>query len=47
MSSVACLEKHPNASRHEIQQSLDGNICRCGTQPRALEAVMKAQKGRR
>ncbi len=50
MAGVACLEKNPNASRDEIRKCLDGNICRCGTQPRSLEAVEKAakrMKGRR
>ena len=50
MAGVACLEKNPNASREEIRKCLDGNICRCGTQPRSLEAVSKAalrMKGRR
>ena len=50
MSGVACLEKKPDASTAEIKECLDGNICRCGTQPRALEAVVKAQarmKGRK
>jgi len=47
MAGVACLEKHPGASKDEIKKCLDGNICRCGTQPRALEAVVKAQKGRK
>jgi len=50
MSGVSCLEKNPNASNAEIRRCLDGNICRCGTQPRALEAVEKAaarMKGRR
>lgn len=44
MAGTACLEKHPEASRDEIRRSLDGNICRCGTQPRALEAVEKAAR---
>jgi xanthine dehydrogenase YagT iron-sulfur-binding subunit len=50
VSGVACLEKNPNASRDEIRRALDGNICRCGTQVRALEACEKAarrMKGRR
>jgi xanthine dehydrogenase YagT iron-sulfur-binding subunit len=50
MSGAACLEKKPNASRDEIRAALDGNICRCGTQTRALEACEKAarkMKGRR
>ena len=42
MSGVACVEKNPNAGRDEIRRCLDGNICRCGTQPRSLEAVEAA-----
>jgi xanthine dehydrogenase YagT iron-sulfur-binding subunit len=50
MSGAACLEKKPNATRDDIRAALDGNICRCGTQTRALEACEKAarrMKGRR
>jgi len=50
MAGAACLEKKPGASRDEIRAALDGNICRCGTQTRALEACEKAarkMKGRR
>ena len=50
MTGVACLEKNPDATKDQIRKCLDGNICRCGTQPRALEAVVKAgpkMKGRR
>jgi xanthine dehydrogenase YagT iron-sulfur-binding subunit len=44
VSGVACLEKNPGASRDEIRKALDGNICRCGTQVRALEACEKAAR---
>ena len=44
MSSVALLEKNPSPSRDEIRRALDGNICRCGTQCRVLEAVESAAK---
>jgi xanthine dehydrogenase YagT iron-sulfur-binding subunit len=50
VSGAACLEKNPNASRDDLRRALDGNICRCGTQTRALEACEKAarrMKGRR
>ncbi len=50
MSAVSCLERTPGATADQIRKCLDGNICRCGTQPRALEAVVKAgarMKGRR
>jgi len=44
MSSVALLQQNPNPTPTEIEQSLQGNICRCGTQPRIIEAVQKAAK---
>jgi aerobic-type carbon monoxide dehydrogenase small subunit (CoxS/CutS family) len=40
---VAVLEKHPNATREQITRGLDGNICRCGTFVRILEAAEKAR----
>jgi aerobic-type carbon monoxide dehydrogenase small subunit (CoxS/CutS family) len=42
MSSVALLKKNPKPSRKEIEDSLHGNICRCGTYPRLLKAIQKA-----
>jgi aerobic-type carbon monoxide dehydrogenase small subunit (CoxS/CutS family) len=48
MSAVALLEKHPNPTPDEARHALDGNICRCGTYPRVLEAALKvAKEGRR
>ena len=47
MSSVALLQQNPNPSPDEITQSLQGNICRCGTHPRILEAVQSAAKSLR
>jgi aerobic-type carbon monoxide dehydrogenase small subunit (CoxS/CutS family) len=44
VSGVAILERNPDATRDQIRKALDGNICRCGTQCRALEAVEKAAK---
>jgi nicotinate dehydrogenase subunit A len=42
LESVALLRKHPSPSEGEIKQQLDGNICRCGTYNRIVEAVQKA-----
>jgi xanthine dehydrogenase YagT iron-sulfur-binding subunit len=42
MSAVALLEKNPSPTRADIRRAFDGNICRCGTQCRALEAVEAA-----
>jgi aerobic-type carbon monoxide dehydrogenase small subunit (CoxS/CutS family) len=44
MSSVGLLEKNAKPTRAEIAQGLQGNICRCGTHPRIVEAVEHAAK---
>jgi aerobic-type carbon monoxide dehydrogenase small subunit (CoxS/CutS family) len=47
MSSVALLQQNPNPTPAEIEQSLQGNICRCGTHPRIIRAVQEAAKASR
>ncbi len=40
----AALDKNPNATPHEIEHALSGNICRCGTYEQmrhAIEALCK------
>ena len=44
MSSVGLLQANPNPSQAEIVQSLQGNVCRCGTHPRIVDAVRQAAK---
>src|SRR5580693_3421856 len=44
LSSVGLLRTNPNPSSAEIIQSLQGNICRCGTHPRIVDAVHHAAK---
>jgi len=44
MSSVGLLQTNPNPSRAEIVQFLQGNVCRCGTYPRIIDAVRQAAK---
>ena len=44
MSSIGLLQSNPNPSRAEIVQFLQGNVCRCGTHPRIVEAVQHAAK---
>ena len=44
MSSVGLLQTKPNPSEAEIVQFLQGNVCRCGTHPRIVEAVQHAAK---
>ncbi len=47
LSSVGLLSTNPNPSSADIVQSLQGNICRCGTHPRILDAVHQAAKAMR
>ena len=42
VASVALFRKNAKPSVAEIRQALNGNICRCGTYPRIVEAVRKA-----
>jgi xanthine dehydrogenase YagT iron-sulfur-binding subunit len=43
MASVALLEKNPNPTPEQVRKGLDGNICRCGTFSRIMEATLKAK----
>jgi xanthine dehydrogenase YagT iron-sulfur-binding subunit len=43
VATVAVLEKYPNATREQISRGLDGNICRCGTFVRIMEAALRAR----
>jgi aerobic-type carbon monoxide dehydrogenase small subunit (CoxS/CutS family) len=42
MSGVALLEKHPQPTRQQIVEEMNGNICRCGTYSRIITALQRA-----
>jgi aerobic-type carbon monoxide dehydrogenase small subunit (CoxS/CutS family) len=42
LSSAGLLKKTPHPSESEIRRALEGNICRCGTYPRIIQAVQMA-----
>jgi nicotinate dehydrogenase subunit A len=44
MRAQALLEKNPSPSQAEIRQSLNANLCRCGTHMRVLRAVERAAR---
>ena len=46
MATVALLERTPNPTLQQARTGLDGNICRCGTFVRIMEAAMKAKVAR-
>jgi aerobic-type carbon monoxide dehydrogenase small subunit (CoxS/CutS family) len=44
LAAYALLRKNPKATRAQIIEGLDGNLCRCGAHVRILEAVAAAGK---
>jgi aerobic-type carbon monoxide dehydrogenase small subunit (CoxS/CutS family) len=42
VTAVALLESRPDPSEDQIREFMQGNICRCGTYPRILEAIQRA-----
>jgi len=42
MGGVSLLQANPRPTREQIVQALQGNICRCGTHPRIIEAIQRA-----
>jgi xanthine dehydrogenase YagT iron-sulfur-binding subunit len=45
MATVALVEKYPNPTTAQVKRGLDGNICRCGTFTRIMEAAQSVGKG--
>jgi xanthine dehydrogenase YagT iron-sulfur-binding subunit len=42
MSVTALLRKNPHPTADEVRHACAGNLCRCGTQPRVMEAALQA-----
>jgi aerobic-type carbon monoxide dehydrogenase small subunit (CoxS/CutS family) len=36
------LDKNPNPREEEVKEALAGNLCRCGTYPQHVKAVLEA-----
>ncbi len=45
MAAAAFLSQTPNPTSDQVRQALSGNLCRCGTHTRILNAVMRAARG--
>jgi xanthine dehydrogenase YagT iron-sulfur-binding subunit len=46
VATVALLEKYPNATPEQARRELDGNVCRCGTFVRIMEAAIAAKSAK-
>jgi aerobic-type carbon monoxide dehydrogenase small subunit (CoxS/CutS family) len=44
ITAKALLDKNPNPDVKEIIEALSGNICRCGTYPAHINAVLEAAR---
>jgi isoquinoline 1-oxidoreductase subunit alpha len=44
MTAAALLRDNPNPSEEDIEATMSGNICRCGTYLRIKEAIISASK---
>jgi xanthine dehydrogenase YagT iron-sulfur-binding subunit len=44
MSCAALLEKNPDPSRDDVKAAIAGHLCRCGTTPHVLDAVLEAAR---
>ena len=42
MTAAGLLKKHPRPTNEQIDQSMAGNLCRCGTYPRIRAAIKTA-----
>jgi aerobic-type carbon monoxide dehydrogenase small subunit (CoxS/CutS family) len=42
MAAVALLGENPNPSEDEVRRGMSGNLCRCGTYPKIVRAVLAA-----
>ena len=42
MSAKALLDRNPRATEADVRRALAGNLCRCGTHNRIIQAVLRA-----
>jgi aerobic-type carbon monoxide dehydrogenase small subunit (CoxS/CutS family) len=42
MSATSLLRKTPNPTEEQIVGAMNGNVCRCGTYPRIVDAIKRA-----
>ena len=45
MTAAALLAKTKNPTETQVRQALDANLCRCGSHPRVVRAIMNAAQG--
>lgn len=44
VTAKSLLDKNPKPTVEEIKEAISGNLCRCGTYPQHIKAIMEASK---
>jgi aerobic-type carbon monoxide dehydrogenase small subunit (CoxS/CutS family) len=44
LAATSLLRKQRNPTEQQIIEAMNGNVCRCGTYPRIVEAIKRASK---
>lgn len=47
VAAVALLSRQPNPTDEDIARGMNGNVCRCGSHPRIVDAIRRAAAARR
>ena len=45
LAAIALLDKNPAPTEAEVRRGMSGNLCRCGTYPKIVQAVLSAADG--
>jgi aerobic-type carbon monoxide dehydrogenase small subunit (CoxS/CutS family) len=45
LSAIALLDANPNPTEAEVRRGMSGNLCRCGTYPKIVQAVLRVADG--
>jgi aerobic-type carbon monoxide dehydrogenase small subunit (CoxS/CutS family) len=44
LAATSLLRKHQSPTEEQIVEAMNGNVCRCGTYPRIVEAIKRASQ---
>jgi len=45
LAAIALLDKNPNPTEAQVREGMSGNLCRCGTYPKIVQAVLSVAAG--
>jgi xanthine dehydrogenase YagT iron-sulfur-binding subunit len=45
LAAIALLDKNPSPTEAEVRHGMSGNLCRCGTYPKIVQAVLTVAAG--